>query len=72
MGVSVLNVEGLLTTAVASRSIMIAGAEHVPQGLPVWLMLLHQACFLERCWICLEKKTVSGCDFWVACPSGET
>jgi hypothetical protein len=44
MGVSVLNEEGLLIIAVASRSIMIVGAEHVPQGLSVWLMLLHQAC----------------------------
>jgi hypothetical protein len=48
MAVYVLNVEGFLTAAVASISIMIVGSDHVPQGLPVYLVLLHQAylCYL--------------------------
>jgi hypothetical protein len=50
MLVSVFNAEGLLMTEVALRSIVIVGAEHVPQGLTVSLVVLHQAClcYLSR------------------------
>jgi hypothetical protein len=46
--VSVINVKGRLTTAVASRSIVIVAAEHVYQGMPVLLRLLHQAPSVNR------------------------
>jgi hypothetical protein len=46
MVVSVFNAEGLLTTEVALRSIVIVGAEHVPQGLTVSPVALNQECYV--------------------------